>query len=78
MTETDTNLDNYAITLQDRDGITLSGTNYKINSGVKFALEETGFQMSLPTKVSVRSRSNRELTNTVGYTTLLLILIDLS
>lgn len=63
--------DNYAITLQDVDGITIGGTNYKINNGVKISLEVTRFNMDLPTMVTMRERNNKEYSTTMNYTSLI-------
>jgi hypothetical protein len=71
MVDSDLVKENFVITLKDVDGITISGTVYKINSGNAISLEEQSFTMDLPTKVTVRARNSRELTNTMNYTTLL-------
>lgn len=71
MTDTDIDLKNYELTLQDIGGITISGTNYKINGGRKVSLETDSITIDFPTRVSVRPRSNRELTSTINYTSML-------
>jgi len=63
--------DNYAVTLQDVDGITISGSNYKINSGNKISFEMTNFTMQMPVKVTYRPRTNIEYSSTMNYTTLI-------
>ena len=63
--------DNYAITLQDVDGITIDSTNYKINSGTKISLEVTKFNMDLPTSTTFRERNNKEYSTTMNYTSLI-------
>lgn len=71
MVETNLNSKDYELTLQDRDGITISGTAYLINGGRKISLEADSVVIDLPTVVTVRPRSNRELTGTMNYTSLL-------
>jgi hypothetical protein len=61
----------YAITLQDIDGITISGTNYKINSGNKIAIDATSFDLDMSPNVTIRNRNNKEYTSTMAYTTLI-------
>lgn len=69
--DSDLNEKNYDVTLQDVNGITIDGVNYKINGGRKFSLEADNLTVELPTKVAVRPRSNRELTSTTQYKDLL-------
>lgn len=71
MTDTDTNPKNYEVTLQDINGITISGTNYKINGGRKVSLEADSVVIEFPMRVATRPRSNRELVSTTQYTSLL-------
>ena len=67
----DSDLSKYTITLQDVDGITIGGTNYKINSGNKISLGEKRFTMELPTIVNYRNRNNKEYSTTMAYSTLI-------
>jgi hypothetical protein len=71
MALSDSLTENYAVTLQDINGITISGTNYKINSGNKISLDVTKFSMELPTVVNFRQRNNRALTSATEYSDLI-------
>jgi len=63
--------ENYIITLQDIDGITIDGNNYKFNDGNKISLEVTKFTINLPTKVDLREKNNRQLSSTTAYNDLI-------
>ena len=71
MSESDTNEKNYVVTLQDVDGITISGSTYKFNSGEKISLEVKDIIYEYPTLVDIRNRTNRELDSSTTYSSLL-------